>query len=84
MKRNYIYVNITLIILAIYVIFFPVISLVLEKINPNLTQCVYLKATGKECPLCGGTRYIKNIGTVFSDFTYLFNFFRNNNVCYFV
>lgn len=75
MKKNYVYVNITLIILAIYVIFFPVISLAIEKINPSLTKCVYLQITGKECPLCGGTRYIKNISTVFTDVTYLFNFF---------
>lgn len=75
MKKGYIFVNITLLILAIYVIFFPFISLVLERINPTLTQCVYLKITGKECPLCGGTRYIKNFGTVITDITYLFNFF---------
>lgn len=75
MKKNYKYTNLTLIILAIYVILFPIISLGIEKINPTLTQCVYLKTTGNECPLCGGTRYIKNIGEVFADPTYVLNFF---------
>ncbi len=75
MKKNYKYTNLTLIILAIYVILFPIISLCIERINPTLTQCVYLKTTGKECPLCGGTRYIKNIGDGISDPTYFLNFF---------
>src|SRR5574344_2798364 len=75
MEKSYIYVNIALLILAIYVIFFPFISFFIEKINPDLTKCVYLKMTSKECPLCGGTRYLKNIKTVLTDITYLFNFF---------
>ncbi|HOZ54541.1 MAG TPA: hypothetical protein PK993_00625 [Clostridia bacterium] len=75
LKKNYKYTNITFILLAIYVVIFPLISVGLEKINPTLTKCVYLQKTGKECPLCGGTRYIKNIGEVFADPTYLFNFF---------
>ena len=74
-RKNYVYINITLLILAIYVIFFPIISLGIEQINPNFTKCVYLQITGKECPLCGGTRYIKGLGNVFQDITYLFNFF---------
>lgn len=74
-KKNYIYINITLLILAIYVIFFPIISLVLEKLFPRITICPYLTTTGNECPLCGGTRYIKGLGNIFNDITYLFNFF---------
>lgn len=75
LEKNYIYINITLLILAIYVIFFPIMSYAIEQVNPAFTKCVYLQITGKECPLCGGTRYIKALGNVFNDITYLFNFF---------
>lgn len=74
-EKNYICINITLLMLAIYVVLFPIISLAIEQINPNLVKCTYLTLTGKECPLCGGTRYIKNLGTIFKDITYIFNFF---------
>lgn len=73
--RNYKIVNIVILGLVIYMLIFPQISQVLETIIPNSTKCVYLSFTGKECPLCGGTRYIKNIKNVFKDITYLFNFF---------
>lgn len=75
LKKNYIYLNITLLILCVYVILFPFLSKILEFISPNLVQCPYLTITHKPCPLCGGTRYLQNIGTAFSDITYLFNFF---------
>ena len=68
-------VNIVIICLIIYVFLFPEITIFLEKILPNSTKCVYLTLTGKECPLCGGTRYIKNIKNVFNDINYLFCFF---------
>lgn len=73
--RNYKIVNIVILGLVIYMLIFPQISQVLETIIPNSTKCVYLSFTGKECPLCGGTRYIKNIKNVFKDITYLFNVF---------
>ena len=50
--------------------------------------------TGKPCPLCGGTRYIRNLPTVFKDITYLWHpfgiimivifselIFRTYNIC---
>ena len=72
-KKNYMYISITGWILSIYVILFPMIAEILEKISGELTKCVFLRTTGKPCPLCGGTRYIKNIGNVFQDITYLAN-----------
>lgn len=73
LKKNYIYVNITILLLTIYVILFPYVAIILEKIDPRLVQCPYLRATGRPCPLCGGTRYIAGLSTVFKDITYLFN-----------
>lgn len=73
--KNYICINITMLCLSLYVIFFPFFARILEKISPFLVQCVYKKMTGKECPLCGGTRYIANIKDVFNDITYLINQF---------
>lgn len=73
--KNYMYLNITFLLLSIYVIFFPFFAKALNLISPNLTKCPYNHLTGSACPLCGGTRYIKNLGTVFNDITYLFNFF---------
>ena len=79
MKKEYLktykIVNIVIVCLVIYIYFFPQISIVLEKVMPNSTKCVYLTITGKPCPLCGGTRYIKNIKKCFYDITYLYNFF---------
>ena len=72
-KKNYIYVNITLFLLTIYVILFPFFAKILEKINPLLVQCPYLRATGKPCPLCGGTRYVSGLKNVLTDITYLFH-----------
>lgn len=70
-KENYIYINITFLILAIYVIFFPIIAKQIQKIIPQFGICPYLFITGKPCPLCGGTRYIENLYKVFNDITYL-------------
>ena len=72
-NKNYIYVSIVCLMLAIYVIFFPLISNTIQKIFPSFGVCPYLTITGKPCPLCGGTRYIANLGNVFNDITYLFN-----------
>ena len=51
--------------------FYPYISSLLEKVIPNFGVCTYLAQTGNPCPLCGGTRYIANIGQVFKDISYL-------------
>ena len=47
--------------LSIYVILFPIIEIPIKHFIPNFNQCPYLKITGKPCPLCGGTRYIKHL-----------------------
>ncbi len=72
-KKNYIYINIAFMLLAICVILFPFFSKILEKINPLLVRCPYLMMTGKPCPLCGGTRYISGLFNVFKDIRYLFH-----------
>lgn len=70
--KNYIYVNITFLLLALYVIFFPFISNFLADIVGINLKCPYKEITNTPCPLCGGTRYIANISKVFSDINYLF------------
>lgn len=73
LKKNYIYINITFLLLSIYVILFPIIAIPIKTIFPKFNECTYLRITGKPCPLCGGTRYIKNLPQVFNDITYLFH-----------
>ena len=58
-KKNYKILNIVFLLLAIYVILFPVISIPINAVLPQFGQCPYLRITGKPCPLCGGTRYIR-------------------------
>lgn len=72
-KKNYIYICITILLLCIYVIFFPFISTILTNLSPALTTCPYLALTGKPCPLCGGTRYFSNMSYALRDITYLFH-----------
>jgi len=72
-KKNYIYVNITFLLLTIYIILFPIISIPIKTIFPQFNECTYLRITGKPCPLCGGTRYIQNLPKVFTDITYLYH-----------
>ena len=72
-KKNYIYINVTFMLLVIYIILFPIIETPMKQIIPNFNECIYLKTTGKPCPLCGGTRYIKNLPNAFTDITYLFH-----------
>jgi len=72
-KKNYIYVNITFLVLTIYIILFPIIAIPIKAIFPQFNECTYLRVTGKPCPLCGGTRYIQNLPKVFQDVTYLFH-----------
>lgn len=75
-KKNYKTINITILCICIYFLFiYPLISTILEKFFPSLTKCSYLQLTGKPCPLCGGTRFLRNIKNVFYDTTYVFNFF---------
>lgn len=74
-EKEYKKVNITILGVCIYFLCFPIISKILEKISPTLTRCPYLSMTGKPCPLCGGTRFLRNIGNVFNDISYIFNFF---------
>ena len=72
-KKNYIYVNITFLVLTIYIILFPIIAIPIKTVFPNFNECTYLRVTGKPCPLCGGTRYIQNLPNAFNDITYLFH-----------
>lgn len=72
-KKTYFIFNVVFFSLAIYILIYPLFFKMVENINPNITKCAFLKLTGKPCPLCGGTRYLKNIGTVFSDFSYIFS-----------
>lgn len=72
-KKNYIYVNITLLLFTIYIILFPIIATPIKAIFPQFNECTYLRTTGKPCPLCGGTRYIQNLPKAWEDITYLFH-----------
>lgn len=83
-KKNYIYVNITFILISIYIILFPIIQIPIKKIFPHFNECTYLRITGKPCPLCGGTRYIQNLPKIFEDITYLFNPFGIIMICIFL
>lgn len=74
-KNNYKIINITALFLGIYVLIFPIILSILEKNIEGITKCPYLALTGKPCPLCGGTRFIKNIGNSINDLSYFLNFF---------
>lgn len=74
-KNNYKIINITALFLGIYVLTFPIILSILEKNIIGITKCPYLMLTGKPCPLCGGTRFIKNIGHSINDLSYFLNFF---------
>lgn len=71
LNKNYIYMNIVLLVLSIYVIFFPFIARILEKISPNLVRCPYQTVMGKPCPLCGGTRYFAGLKQIGQNPSYL-------------
>lgn len=70
-KKNYKILNILFLLLSMYVILFPIISIPIKQIFPQFGQCTYLRVTGEPCPLCGGTRYIQNIPQVFKSPSYL-------------
>lgn len=83
-KKNYIYVNITFLIFSIYIILFPIISTPIKKVFPLFGQCTYLRVTGRQCPLCGGTRYIQNLPKASENITYLFHPFGIIIICIFL
>lgn len=74
-KRNYIYLSITMLMLSLYIVFFPFFAKILNGISPNLTKCVYRSITGKPCPLCGGTRFIAGIKENLTNISYFNSFF---------
>lgn len=74
-SKIYLIFNIVFLGLAIYIIMFPIISQALSSINPNITRCAFYEITGKYCPLCGGTRYIKGFFNNLGNISYLFSFF---------
>lgn len=74
-KSNYKTINITILCLCIFILLLPEVLGILEKISPVLTKCPYLVLTGKPCPLCGGTRFIKSIKNSFNNLSYFLNFF---------
>ena len=74
-KKNYKIINIVRLCICILILLLPQVLNVLEKISPTLVRCPYLELTGKPCPLCGGTRFIKNIKNSLNDISYFLNFF---------
>lgn len=74
-KRNYIYLSITMLMLSLYIVFFPFFAKILNSISPNITKCVYRSVTGKPCPLCGGTRFIAGIKENLTNISYFNSFF---------
>lgn len=74
-KINYKIINIVLLCISIFILLLPIVLEILEKFSPVLTRCPYLELTGKPCPLCGGTRFLKNVKNSFNDLSYFFNFF---------
>ena len=76
--------NITFILISIYIILCPIQQIPIKAIFPRFNECTYLRTTGKPCPLCGGTRYIQNLPKVFDDITYLFNPFGVIMICIFL
>lgn len=74
-KNNYKTINITILCVCIFMFLLPEVMNILEKISPVITKCPYLTLTGKPCPLCGGTRFIRNMKNSVNDLSYFFNFF---------
>jgi hypothetical protein len=59
-KKNYKAINVTLLLLSVYALTYPLWSFLLSKISPQFTKCVFFQVTNKPCPFCGSTRYLKN------------------------
>ena len=74
-KKNYKIINIVILCICILILLLPIVLQMLEQISPVFVKCPYLQLTGKPCPLCGGTRFIKNIGNAINDLSYFLNFF---------
>lgn len=76
-KNNYRILNIIMFGFCIFIFAFPLISKIMESISPVLTLCPFLFRTGKPCPMCGGTRFIKGLpnAIINNNIKYLFNFF---------
>lgn len=74
-KKNYICLSITMLMLSLYIVFFPFFANFLNGVSPNLTKCVYRSITGKPCPLCGGTRFIAGIKDNLINISYFNSFF---------
>lgn len=74
-KKNYKIINIVILCICILILLLPIVLQMLEHISPVFVKCPYLQLTGKPCPLCGGTRFIKNIGNAIDDLSYFLNFF---------
>ena len=70
-QKNYKTLCIVLLLLAVFVILFPLISKMIQLVIPQYGICPYLTITGKPCPLCGGTRYIANLPQAISNPSYL-------------
>ena len=66
-KKIYLNFNYTVLFFAIYIVFYPFFSKLLGLISHDFTKCIYKEVTKNPCPLCGGTRYIKNLKNVFND-----------------
>ncbi len=74
-KKNYKIINIVILCICILILLLPIVLQILEQISPVFVKCPYLQLTGKPCPLCGGTRFIKNIGSAINNPSYFLNFF---------
>lgn len=69
-KKNYKAINIVFLFLSCYVILFPIVSIPIKSIFPQFEICPFLRLTGRNCPLCGGTRFIENIPQNLNNFMY--------------
>lgn len=74
-KSDYKIINIVILCICILIIWLPKVLQILEYVSPVFVKCPYLQLTGKPCPLCGGTRFIKNIGSAINNPSYFLNFF---------
>ena len=70
-QKNYKALSILFLLLAVYVILFPLINKLIQQAIPQFGICPYLAMTGKPCPLCGGTRYIAGLPQAIFNPSYL-------------
>ena len=70
-QKNYKTLCVVFLLLAVFVILFPLIAKLIQLVIPQYGICPYLTITGKPCPLCGGTRYIENLPQAISNPSYL-------------